>query len=208
MPKRTTNSRNDASRDCSYSPRTVNIREIKQRFLIVCEGTKTEPNYFRGFRVPTAIVKVQGVAEDPDRLVKSAKRLAAEDEYDQVWCVFDRDSWLAENFNNALRNAEKLQFHVAYSNESFELWYILHFQYLNTGLPRSDYEDKLSKLLGQEYQKNDPTMYQQLLEQGNQSLAIKHAKKLLASYDPSNPEKDNPSTTVHLLVQALNTMQS
>jgi hypothetical protein len=51
-------------------------------------------------------------------------------------------------------------------------------------------------------------MYQQLLEQGNQALAIKHAEKLLASYDPSNPEKDNPSTTVHLLVQALNTMQS
>jgi RloB-like protein len=208
MPKRTTNSRNDTPKDCSYSSRALNTREIKQRFLIVCEGTKTEPNYFRGFRVPTAIVKVQGVAEDPNRLVKSAQRLAAEDEYDQVWCVFDRDSWPAENFNNALRNAQKLQFHVAYSNESFELWYILHFQYLNTGLPRSDYEDKLSKLLGQEYKKNDPTMYQQLIEQGNQALAIKHAEKLLASYDPSNPEKDNPSTTVHLLVKALNTMQS
>jgi RloB-like protein len=206
MPKRTTNSRNDTSKERSYSCRAVNTREIKQRFLIVCEGTKTEPNYFRGFRVPTAIIKVQGVAEDPNRLVKSAQRLAAEDEYDQVWCVFDRDSWPAENFNNALRNAQKLQFHIAYSNESFELWYILHFQYLNTGLPRSDYEDKLGKLLGQEYKKNDPTMYQQL--QGNQALAIKHAQKLLASYDPCNPEKDNPSTTVHLLVQALNAMQS
>jgi hypothetical protein len=208
MSKRTTSSRNDTPRDRSYSSRALNTREVKQRFLIVCEGTKTEPNYFRGFRVPTAIIKVQGVAEDPDRLVKSAKRLAAEDEYDQIWCVFDRDSWPAENFNNALRNAQKLQFYVAYSNESFELWYILHFQYLNTGLPRSDYEDKLSKLLGQEYKKNDPTMYQQLLEHGDQALAIKYSEKLLANYDPPNPEKDNPSTTVHLLVQALNAMQS
>jgi predicted transcriptional regulator len=85
MPKHTTNCRNNTSKDRSYSSRTVNTRESKQRFLIVCEGTKTEPNHFRGFRVPTAIVKVQGVTEDPKRLVKSAKRLAAEDEYDQVW---------------------------------------------------------------------------------------------------------------------------
>jgi RloB-like protein len=189
MPKRTSNSRNDTPRGRSYSSRTVNIKEIKQRSLIVCEGTKTEPNYFRGFRVPTAIVKVQGVAEDPNRLVKSAERLAAEDEYDQIWCVFDRDSWPAENFNNALRNAQKLKFHVAYSNESFELWYILHFQYLNTGLPRSDYEDKLSKLLGQEYKKNDPTMYQQLLEQGNQALASTTPKNFSPATTHPTPKK-------------------
>jgi RloB-like protein len=78
----------------------------------------------------------------------------------------------------------------------------LHFQFLNTGLPRSDYESKLSKLLGAKYRKNDPTIYQQLLEK--QSIAIKHAQKLPATFERSNPEKNNPSTTVHLLVQALN----
>ena len=135
-------------------------------------------------------------------MVNSAYRLANEDEYDRVWCVFDRDAWTAENFNNALQNAKNHNFYVAYSNESVELWYILHFQYLNTGLPRSDYEDKLSEPLGQKYRKNDPMMYQKLIEK--QSTAIKHAQKLLASYDRLNPEQDNPSTTVHLLVQALN----
>jgi hypothetical protein len=78
----------------------------------------------------------------------------------------------------------------------------LHFQFLNTGLPRSDYEDKLSELLGAKYRKNDSTIYQQLLEK--QSIAIKHAQNLLATYDRPNPARDNPSTTVHLLVQALN----
>jgi RloB-like protein len=79
-------------------------------------------------------------------LVNSAHKLANEDEYDQVWCVFDRDegAWTAQNFNNALQNAKTYGFHVAYSNECFEIWYILHFEFLNTGLPRSDYEDKLT----------------------------------------------------------------
>jgi RloB-like protein len=190
--------------DRSYSPRKLDLREVKQRFLIVCEGMKTEPYYFRSFRVPKAVVEVQGAAGDPTRLVNTANKLSQEEEYDQVWCVFDRDegAWTAQNFNNALQNAKTHGFDVAYSNECFELWYILHFQFLNTGLPRSDYEDKLSELLGAKYRKNDSTIYQQLL--GKQSIAIKHAQKLLATYDRSNPEKNNPSTTVHLLVQALN----
>jgi hypothetical protein len=197
MPKRKTNSR-------SYSPRKLDVREVKQRFLIVCEGKKTEPYYFKSFRVPKAVVAIEGAAGDPTRLVNSAYKLANEDEYDQVWCVFDRDegAWTAQNFNNALQNAKTYGFHVAYSNECFELWYILHFEFLNTGLPRSDYEDKLSELLGTKYRKNDSTIYQQLL--AKQQIAIKYAQKLLGSYNSIDPERNNPSTTVHLLVEALN----
>jgi RloB-like protein len=194
----------------SYSPRKLDIRETKQRFLIVCEGTKTEPNYFKSFRVPKDVITVQGVAKDPSGLVKSAQEFAAEDDYDQVWCVFDRDpgtdSWTAQNFNSAMQKAEALGFQVAYSNECFEIWYILHFEYLNTGLPRDDYGRKLRQHLDQEYKKNDLDMYKKILDK--QPIAIKLAKKLLASYDPHNPEKDNPCTTVHLLVEALNAQLS
>jgi RloB-like protein len=197
MPKRKTDSR-------SYSPRKLDVREVKQRFLIVCEGKKTEPYYFKSFRVPKAVVAIEGAAGDPTRLVNSAYKLANEDEYDQVWCVFDRDegAWTAQNFNNALQNAKTYGFHIAYSNECFELWYILHFEFLNTGLPRSDYEDKLSELLGTKYRKNDSTIYQQLL--AKQQIAIKYAQKLIESYNSIDPERNNPSTTVHLLVEALN----
>ena len=38
-----------------------------------------------------------------------------------------------------------------------------------------------------------------------QNIAIKNAKKLLQSYgDKHNPERDNPSTRVHILVKILN----
>ena len=197
MPKTKANYR-------GYLPRKVNTREVNQRFLIVCEGAKTEPNYFMSFRVPKNVVKidVQGLGENPSKLVKSAKELKKQGEYDQVWCVFDRDSWTIEDFNNAIQNAKDQGFKVAYSNESFELWYVLHFEFINTGIPRSDYLRKLTTLFGRRYQKNSETIYDDLFDK--QAIAIKNAENLLKQYNPHIPAKDNPSTTVHLLVQELN----
>jgi hypothetical protein len=90
---------------------------------------------------------------------------------------------------------------VAYSNEAFELWYVLHFEFLNTGIPRDDYIKKMTKLLGKKYQKNSDTIYDELINK--QATAIRNAEKLLASYNYSTPGQDNPSTTVHLLVKEL-----
>ena len=185
-----------------YSARKVNTREIKQRFLIVCEGAKTEPNYFKSFRVPKVVIEIQGLGENPSKLVQSANDLKSEDDYDQVWCVFDRDDWTKEDFNNAISSANKYGFKVAYSNEAFELWYVLHFEFLNTAIPRDDYIKKLTSLLGKKYQKNSNIIYDDLIEK--QDTAFKNAKKLLEQYEPSQPEQDNPSTTVHLLVGQLN----
>lgn len=199
MAKRPQNTR-------GYSSRKVNIREVKQRFLIVCEGAKTEPNYFKKFRVPKTVIDVKGVGENPSRLVQSAIKLKAEaveaDEgYDQVWCVFDRDDWPSQDFNNAIHKAESYDLQVAYSNEAFELWYVLHFEFLNTGIPRDDYIKKLTQLLGKKYQKNSDTIYDEL--RNRLVTAIRNAEKLLASYNSSNPGQNNPSTTVHLLVKEL-----
>lgn len=55
--------------------RVVNSRRVRERFLIVCEGEKTEPNYFTAFRVPKDVkVSIFGVGEDPLSLVKSADK--------------------------------------------------------------------------------------------------------------------------------------
>ena len=91
---------------------------------------------------------------------------------------------------------------MAYSNEAFELWYILHFEFVNTVIPRKDYEKKLTKLLGYQYHKNSDSIYDDLIDKKNN--AIKNAANLLKLYNPQNPARDNPSTTVHLLVQELN----
>ncbi len=118
----------------SYSERRVNSREIRQRFLIVCEGKKTEPQYFQKFRGPFSILDIRGTGCNTVSLVEHAIKCSSEDRYDQIWCVFDRDSFSSDIFNRALLLARQNNFFVAYSNEAFELWYILHFEYLNTAL--------------------------------------------------------------------------
>ena len=192
--------------DQNYRNRASSQREQRKRFLIFCEGTKTEPNYLKGFRNPGTVVIVKGIGKDPMALVKDIegwlKQYKYEKSQDQVWCVFDRDDFPKQRFNSAIQKAKSKGWYVAYSNECFELWYILHFELLKTGIPRKDYAKKLSQYLGEKYEKNITWLYDELLSR--QKIAIKNAETLLAEYEPLNPEQDNPSTTVHLLVQELN----
>lgn len=71
----------------------------------------------------------------------------------------------------------------AWSNQAFELWYVLHFQYLVTGVDRKQYiemiEDKVrkaSKSKKFKYKKNDKDFYQILQEHGDEEQAIKGLK--------------------------------
>lgn len=185
-----------------YTSRRVNVRDVRQRFLIVCEGEKTEPNYFRSFRVPGLVIDVQGFGISPRQLVDKAMSLRTEDEYDQVWCVFDRDECSADDFNGAIQRAQSNNVQVAYTNQAFELWYLLHFHFYNAPMRRQDYVDKLNESLHRPYRKNALDMYDLLYVR--QTAALANAERLLRQYDPSNPAANDPSTTVHLLVQQLN----
>lgn len=183
--------------------RRLNYFEPRQSFLIVCEGEKTEPNYFLRFPIPQdSVVVVKGIGANTINLVREAIRLMSEKKYHQVWCVFDRDSFTAENFNLAIQVAETNGIKVAYSNEAFELWYVLHFDYLNSGIDRRQYIDRLNQLLGFRYQKNSIQMYD--LIYSRQKDAIRNARRLLSEYPNLSPLTNNPSTTVHLLVEQLN----
>ena len=183
------------------------VRELHPRFLIVCEGEQTEPNYFRSFRV-SADVKVVGTGRSPTGLVEYAQKLKDKAKrnkqgYTAVWVVFDRDDFSSESFNGAITQAERAGFGVAYSNEAFELWYVLHFDYMDNAITRQQYQNILSGRLIKPYRKNDPTLYGRLINR--QPAAIRNADRLLAAYQPHhNPAYDNPCTTVHHLVQELN----
>lgn len=186
-----------------YQSRRVNTRELLQRFLIVCEGEKTEPFYFQAFHVPSVItVRVEGLAKDPLSLVERANELYDPVRYDQTWCVFDIDDVLPDRINEALARARRYRIKVAYSNQAFELWFLLHFQYCDVAMTRQDCVDRLNRELHRNYQKNDRALFQELLPK--QDDAIQHAVRLLTQYEPPNPAFDDPSTTVHLLVQELN----
>lgn len=52
--------------------RRQSTREVKQSFLIVCEGVRTEPDYFKAFRMTAATVKAVGQAMNTTSLVSKA----------------------------------------------------------------------------------------------------------------------------------------
>jgi len=103
---------------------------------------------------------------------------------DECWVVFDKDDF-NRNFNNAINKAKKNGLHVAYSNESFELWFLLHFSFTDSAVRRQDYNNKLTenyrKLTGDKKYKYDKVKSVLSLVEliKNKELdAIKHAKKL------------------------------
>lgn len=187
----------------SRGTRPVHTREQKPRMLIVCEGEKTEPNYFRAFPLATLDVRIVGAGANTLSVVERAREVRDSDgAFDQVWVVFDRDSFPRGRVNEAVASAEREGMRVAWSNEAFELWYLLHFAYCDAALSRTTYSRRLSVSLGRPYTKNAPDIYDLLLTR--QPDAIRNAERLVASHPDLNPARSNPATTVHRLVAELN----
>lgn len=105
-------------------------KDILDNILILCEGEKTEPNYFNSIKLKYRLsnVDIRGKGSNTDKITEAA--IKHHKDYSQVWCVFDRDSFTAYHFTRAFQMVAKYKnIHIAYSNEAFELWYLLHFNY-------------------------------------------------------------------------------
>ena len=199
-------------------------RSIRKFFLIVCEGTKTEPNYFEGMKnsLPPNMIRVAdfvttGTGRNTLSVIEEAEKLIAyyQDKntlqpIDEVWVFFDRDSFPRQNINNAITMAEQRGIFCAWTNEAFELWYILHFHLVEHQMSRRQYqqfiERELTNRTGKKfkYQKNSLDMFALLMQYGDVQQAIKRAKKLAAIFgDRTDYADHNPRTEMHKLVQKL-----
>ncbi len=118
-------------------------RRAIDTILILCGGD-TEKIYFDNFKSRVAKIKVETVleADSPLNLVNLAIEKIAEN-YLQVWVVFDRDEF--DCFDAAIQLKKGIN--VAYSNQAFDLWFILHFQRLEGGFHRSNFEHEINKLM-------------------------------------------------------------
>lgn len=180
-------------------------RPLYPRFLIVYEGKKTEPNYFkhisRHFNRGTVNIKVYAFGGSGLSLIEAAVAQSKRVSYDQVWCVFDRDQLPPDIFSRMCKRATENGFRVAYSNPCFELWYLLHFERWVQWIDCNMCIDKLQYHLQQQYTKTSVRFLPALDPQQDQ--AIEYAATLLNRSSPPDPANDNPSTTVHLLINEL-----
>lgn len=191
---------------------------IKNTFLIYCEGENTEPEYFKSFPVITETeVKAIGLGRSRTALVEKVIELMREIEKDedrQIWVVFDRDVKYEnqiqddKDFNNAIKLATQNDIKCAYSNDCFELWFILHDEYIESAIHRIQIYDKLSDKLGLNYEKDGKgkdfakSLYPMFLDR--LPFALRNAERLHKSYIGKEYCHQNPCTTVYKLVEALN----
>lgn len=139
--------------------------ERKQRsstWLIVCEGTQTEPNYFNG--AISAInslladkyklkVKIVGQGMNTVSLVTSVDELLKYVEkskistipYGKIFVAFDKDSFSSQAFNEAVYMCEKKGYIPLWSNQAIEYWFLLHFNLIDAAMDRSLYINKLNE---------------------------------------------------------------
>lgn len=199
--------------------RKVATRDKIVRFLVVCEGERTEPNYFKGLvkdrYSEVRSEEIVGEGRSTCALVKKTEEIRHRLEYqrqlkfDRVWIVFDKDNF--NDFNEAIALAERKGFGAAWSNEAFELWYLLHFIYLDAAISRADYISKLEAEIRRfegykdfKYRKNDEGIYSLLQKIGNEELAKDRAQKLRRFFEHTLDYKSHkPCTTVDLLVEEL-----
>lgn len=193
-------------------------KNLVSYFLIVCEGEKTEPNYFKNF--PKQIgnivydIELEGGGISTLKVVEKAIELRdkSKQKYDRVWAVFDKDSFKPNSFNSAIFKAKANGIECAWSNEAFELWYLLHFHNRVTAMSRDEYkkaiEDAINDKIGDKkrkfkYEKNNPNMYAILNKIGRQDLAIKWASDLNEKLEGEAFANYNPITQVFKLVEEL-----
>lgn len=193
-------------------------------FLIVTEGERTEPYYFRGLQrliqeklggtvdvveVPMIDIHGEGCAtraliNRADEIIRKAKVF-----YQNIWVVFDKDSF--EDFDDAIQERQEKGYKIAWSNQSFEYWLFLHFEYSDAALDRHDWNDKLNGIfkkygLGDgEYSKSLENIYELVDTFDGVSTAIKYAKRRMSEFDEQlmRPSEFDPGTKVHLLVEEL-----
>ncbi len=201
-----------------YRRETPRFPSSGKAFLIVTEGEKTEPNYFRSLRnrlqLAAADVEIQHPdGTDPLTLTRAAieirdKRKKEAEKgfniaYDEVWVVFDleqqhdkRRKLAAEAMR--MKGAAAIKF--AFSDPSFEFWLLLHEEY--TTAPLVDCDQVINRL--EAFWKN----YTKGLSPAPEFLekipiAIDHSERCRKHHRSSGGD-GNPSTMVDILVRQLN----
>lgn len=193
-----------------YRSRREGNRKPKRKVVIVCEGEKTEINYFNGFKTRGSgveIIPVHGKCVDPKSIVDFAEERKESrwdidpSKGDGLWCVFDVD----ENTNHVLKNAsdhaktEDIQ--IALSNPCIELWFLLHYKPIWSQLSRHEVKSVLKTFI-RDYEKNKTINH--LLED-KLGKAIDNAKKLNKTHGREGIElvsrESNPSSQVFQLIE-------
>lgn len=188
--------------------------------LIVCEGSKTEPNYFSGLRKhlrlsnANIVIADKTTGTDPFSIVNFAiKEFNKDPCYDRVFCVFDKDKH--STYDKALdkirgTRLKKATIHAITSIPCFEVWILLHFVYTTRSFHTAGSASNCDLVVSEikhhipDYQKGSKDIFATVADK--MDTAIANAKKLENFHKTSGT--DNPSTKVYELVEYLQDLKN
>lgn len=191
-----------------------NTLKVNKRLYIVCEGEKTEYNYFKNFiddcGIQTKLVEVevlQTKINTPKELIKFIKKKRVT-KSDELWTVFDHDGH--PNLGDAFNNAQNNKIRIAFSNIAFEYWILLHFEETNRAFAKSQdiisYLNKRKHFPG--YNKGDESLYERIKD--ITTTAEIRAKRNREAMEKANPGarifEINPYTNVDELLESIRSL--
>jgi hypothetical protein len=230
------------------------IRELDNlyTFIIFCEDEVSEYIYFKWFETSlikiniinkqksmmSNVVKAINYCQNNQFLTQDEGRYFIDTEGIEIWCVYDRDLEIDGNliqeknieFNLSISIANDTGINVAWSNDAFELWVLLHFEEINPNDPetteRKYYYNKLTEIFkglpnpNIDLQKaliHDSFNYKKDLKQKNNfkeivrplilpktNIAIQRAKLLIEYHiDKQNNFEKKPCTLVYKLIESI-----
>lgn len=193
-----------ARKDSAYKPEPT--------VLVVCEDLKSSRSYLkdvaRYFRVQWDVEVTHCGSTDPKGIVEYA--ISNLRNYDEIYCVIDRDSH--HNFDRALELAKAHpRITVIKSYPCFEFWLIIHFGYtckpFNAAGKKSAGDRATEHLRAQEdmsdYNKGAKGLFAKLGE-ARLKDARTHSPRILAQSVTNNAP--NPSTEIHILIDKMEVM--
>ena len=159
-----------------WNLKTIDDRKADsvETFVIFCEGDVSEPLYFKYFETPLIKVNTIGNFKSKSIHVKKVVEYCLKEKlmvYQgsepvlganniHVWCVYDRDLDRSRSdkefsvnmdFDLSIRTAKNENLNVAWSNDSFELWILLHFEDIDHIMPenqnREHYYARLTEIM-------------------------------------------------------------
>ncbi len=188
-------------------------KSISKKVLIACEDTKSSRFYFtkmiKDYGLRGKVTFAKHIGTNPMKVLEAIKvHLLKDSHFDEKWIVIDKDSYSKSEFNGTIESARALNINVAYANEAYELWILLHFKKQNAHINRSQLNKELKALV--DYEKNNEFIYE--IVKSKQSEAIKRSKDVIKYFIDinrcSNPFNDNPSNTIYQLVESLEKLKT
>lgn len=193
--------------------RPAGSRLPRARFVLICEGKNTEPDYFRclGEIVKDALIDVEivGGSGTPKTIAtKAVERIRSNrrqrrdsfERNDKVWAVFDKDEH--PFYDEAVALCEREDVGVARSNPCFELWLILHIQDYDKACTRHDLQDHLGKI-HPPYKTDKRKLVQAKALMSSIEAAESRSHKQCQRRIEERASFGAPSTTVYVLTRAI-----